>query len=97
MMVGKMAVSLSGHDKGTIYVIVREEGEFLYLCDGTHKPLEHPKKKNRKHIQPVTHLSQEVERAMYLKDAFYNEGIKRAIHLFQRSSQDADKASKHEL
>ncbi|MCI9296340.1 MAG: hypothetical protein HFI10_02765 [Lachnospiraceae bacterium] len=51
--VGCMAVSLAGHDKNEIYVIVGEEKEYVYLADGRGKTCEHPKKKNRKHIRII--------------------------------------------
>lgn len=50
-MTGNFAVSTAGHDKGTCYVIVGEENDFFYLCDGRLKTLEAPKKKRRKHVQ----------------------------------------------
>ena len=40
----KLAVSRAGHDKDSIYVIVKEEADWVYLADGTCKPLEKPKK-----------------------------------------------------
>ncbi len=49
----KLAISRSGHDKDSIYVIVKEEANMVYLADGNLKPLEKPKKKNRKHIQII--------------------------------------------
>ena len=33
-MTGMFATSLAGHDKGQIYVIIKEEGEYVYLADG---------------------------------------------------------------
>lgn len=33
-MTGMFAISKAGHDKGQMYVIIREEGEFAYLVDG---------------------------------------------------------------
>ena len=41
----KLAVSRAGHDKDSIYVIVKEEADWVYLADGTCKPLEKPKKR----------------------------------------------------
>lgn len=52
-MIGSFAISRAGHDKGTYYVILKEEGEFVYLCDGRLKPVSAPKKKRRKHIQLI--------------------------------------------
>jgi hypothetical protein len=33
-MIGQFAVSKAGHDKGTLYVVVAREGDFVYLSDG---------------------------------------------------------------
>ena len=52
MTVGQFAVSKAGHDKGVLYVVVAQEGEFAFLCDGKTKTLENPKKKKLKHIFP---------------------------------------------
>ena len=48
---GYFATSLAGHDKGRLYMIVSEEGEMLGLCDGTHRCLDNPKYKKKKHVQ----------------------------------------------
>ena len=44
-MIGMLAVSLAGHDKGRIYLIIGEEGDFCYLADGKTRGAENPKKK----------------------------------------------------
>lgn len=51
-MTGQFAVSMAGHDRGVLYVVVAEEGDFVYLSDGRLRPPDRPKKKRRKHIQP---------------------------------------------
>ena len=63
-MTGRFAVSLAGHDRGVLYVIVAEEGDFVYLSDGRLKPPDRPKKKRRKHIQP---MKAEVDRELMAK------------------------------
>ena len=50
-MVGRFAISKAGHDKGTLYVIVAQEGDFVYMSDGIGKTIERPKKKRLKHVQ----------------------------------------------
>lgn len=52
-MIGQFVTSKAGHDKGALYVVTAEDGDFVYLCDGRLKRLEAPKKKRRRHIQPV--------------------------------------------
>ena len=53
--------SLAGHDKKHIYVVYKEEDNSLTLVNGTTKPLDKPKVKNKKHIQLIKHLPKEVE------------------------------------
>lgn len=53
IMTGNFATSKAGHDKDKCYVIVREEGDFVYLSDGRLKPFAAPKKKRKKHIQII--------------------------------------------
>lgn len=52
-MVGMLATSLMGHDKGKIYVIVEETKDAVMLVDGKLRPVGKPKKKKKKHIQLI--------------------------------------------
>ena len=56
----EFAKSMSGHDRNQYYLIIKKEDEFVYLVNGTTKPLTKPKKKNRKHIQIIKHISDEI-------------------------------------
>ena len=33
-MIGMFAISKAGHDKNRMYLIMKEEGDFVYLADG---------------------------------------------------------------
>ena len=52
-MTGFLASSKAGHDKNKIYVIVKEDTEYVWLADGKIKTVEKPKKKRKKHIQVI--------------------------------------------
>ena len=52
-MTGILASSKAGHDKNTVYVIIKEETEYVHLADGRIRTLEKPKRKNKKHIQII--------------------------------------------
>ena len=58
-MIGELATSKAGHDKDRLYMIVGEEGECVYLCDGRLRGVEHPKKKKKKHIQIIQSTAQD--------------------------------------
>ena len=58
-MIGELATSKAGHDKDRLYMIVGEEGECVYLCDGRLRGVEHPKKKKKEHIQIIHSSAQD--------------------------------------
>ena len=79
-MIGMFAISLAGHDKGQMYVILNEEDEYFYLSDGALRPVQKPKKKRKKHVQPVkSGLNQTLTYKLQNKQLIYNEEIKFAI------------------
>lgn len=76
------AKTKAGHDKNQIYFLLKEDEEYVYLVNGTTKPLEKPKKKNRKHIQLIKNLPVEVTGVM--EAGTTNENVKRAIKIYQK-------------
>ena len=54
------AKSKAGHDKDQIYFLLKEEEEFVYLVNGTTKPLDRSNKKIKKHIQIIKNLPKEI-------------------------------------
>ena len=48
---GYFATSLCGHDKGKVYMIVKQEVEMIGLSDGGRRTIDNPKWKKKKHIE----------------------------------------------
>ena len=48
-----LAKSKAGHDAGNIYIIVETDAQYVYLVDGKIRTLDKPKRKKRKHVQPI--------------------------------------------
>lgn len=61
----KLAVSRSGHDKDSLYVIVKEEANLVYLADGKLKPIEKPKKKEQETYSNYQKSSERDYRSLY--------------------------------
>lgn len=84
-MTGNFAFSKAGHDKTQLFVIVAEEGDFVYLCDGKSRTVARPKKKRRKHIQIV---NQTVEDTLLAElrnhERVTDEQIRRAVKIYQQ-------------
>lgn len=51
MQVGTVVISKSGRDKNNLFVVIKIEGQYVYIVDGKIRRLENPKKKNKKHLQ----------------------------------------------
>lgn len=90
-MTGMFVFSKAGHDKGQMYLVLREEGDYLYLADGRYKTLEKPKKKNRKHVQPIKCYQDEALAAkLAAGQTIYNEEIKHAIKIRTKFQEVTD-------
>ena len=83
-MIGRFAISKAGHDKGSLYVIVAEEGDYVYLADGRLKSPDKPKKKLKKHIQPVYEsVEQKLVEKLTSGEKVMPEEIKYAIKCYK--------------
>lgn len=85
-MIGQFAVSKAGHDKGSLYVVVAMENEFVFLSDGKAKTPERPKKKKLKHIQPIKRsVEEELLRRLQTGGKVYPEEIRYAIRKYKET------------
>ncbi|MBQ4131151.1 MAG: KOW domain-containing RNA-binding protein [Clostridia bacterium] len=79
-MVGQIVCSKSGRDKGYFMVVVNEDENYLYVCDGKERPLERPKRKNAKHLSLTNTVLEE--------DSFKtNKSLKKALAVFRDSAE----------
>lgn len=82
--VGSLVVSLAGHDKGELFIIYKECGEYVYLTDGRSRGLDRPKRKNKKHIQ-VTHKKDgDISSRLARGEDITDEMVKRFIRVCRR-------------
>ena len=81
----RLAKSLCGHDKNEIYVVYREENDFVYLINGKTKTIEKPKRKKQRHIQIIKNLPEEIIEMVSQK--LTNETAKKIIKIYLRSIQ----------
>lgn len=87
-MTGKFATSKAGHDKLKVYVIIKEETEYVYLADGVYKTFSKPKKKSKKHIQIINKSQDEnLTKKLLNKERVSDEEIKRAIKIYKGSRE----------
>ena len=48
--VGAVVLAIAGREKGEIFLISKDDGEYSYIINGTSRTIENPKKKNKKHL-----------------------------------------------
>lgn len=82
-MIGRIVCSKAGRDKGYFMVVVKKEGNYVFLCDGKERPLERPKRKNEKHLQYTGTVLE--------SDSFKtNKSLKKALAVFRDTAKSKE-------
>lgn len=55
---GSLVYSRAGRDKGTLFVVIDIEGDWVYLADGDTRRAQKPKKKKLKHINKTNKVAE---------------------------------------
>lgn len=84
-IVGMLAASKAGHDKNSVYVIIREDGEYIYVADGRLRTTERPKRKNKKHVQLI-----KKKRLPEPENGFDDLEIKMIIREYRREREEGN-------
>lgn len=76
---GQIVFSKCGRDKGSAFIVVVVEDEYIYLVDGRLRPLSRPKKKKIKHVQPTKTIIKDIQAKLndggYLQDADFRKAL----------------------
>ncbi|WP_367568100.1 hypothetical protein [Lacrimispora sp.] len=86
-LAGALVKSAAGHDKGSYFFILKEEGEYIYLVDGKYKRLDCPKKKKKKHVEPLLWEKHSPGDKIRENQKVTDEEIKHFIRCFKREEQ----------
>ena len=78
-IIGYFASSLAGHDKATVYIIMKEDDDNVYLADGRLKTVDNLKKKKKRHIQIIKKQDAVIKSKITNNQTVTNEDIKYAI------------------
>lgn len=55
---GSLVYSRAGRDKGTLFVVIATEGDWVFLADGDTRRADKPKKKKLKHINKTNKVAE---------------------------------------
>lgn len=86
--VGCVARSLAGHDRGNIFIIVREETEYVYLADGKTRTADRPKRKKRKHVQCSGQCDRILAEKLKAGQRIYDEQIRYFIKSLRQGGRE---------
>jgi ribosomal protein L14E/L6E/L27E len=83
MEAGSVVISKSGRDKGRRFIVLRAEGDYVFLADGELRKVDKPKKKKIKHIQKTNSVSEAVREKTAGGAQVENFEIRRALSEFE--------------
>jgi len=79
-MLGQLAKSIAGRDKGRFMVIIDIIDEnYVYIVDGDLRKVENPKKKKIKHLQLLNKRADLIVEKLTKKRKVTNEDVKKAL------------------
>ena len=70
---GDLVLSLAGRDKGGIFLVIKSEGDCIWITDGKVRKVARPKRKKHRHVQVVmsaadTALAERIARGEAVSD-----------------------------
>lgn len=81
-----LATSKAGHDKGQVYVVIKEIEDSYLVVNGETKPLNKPKRKKKIHLQLIKSLGPEVHEISDSLNELDDLSIKRILKVYNRKN-----------
>lgn len=80
---GQIIKSKAGRDKNKLFIIIDIKDEYLYVVDGNLRRIENPKKKKKKHIQPMHIVIDSIEDKIINDKKLTNADIRKELIIYQ--------------
>lgn len=82
---GEIVISKAGRDIGKHYIVVgQENSSFVNIADGDVRRVEHPKRKNIKHLRLTGDVIEELSIWLENKKRIRNEDLKKILKDYQK-------------
>ena len=81
LLSGAVVMATAGREKGEIFIILNENGDYASIVNGTTRTIENPKKKNKKHL----HLLCKSENAQVKILGVDNAQVKKFLNNYNKS------------
>ncbi len=76
---GQIVKSKAGRDKGDLFIVLRVEGEYVYMANGDGRKVDTPKRKKLKHLQLTETVSEFVSNKLSQTDKVTNNEVRIAL------------------
>lgn len=81
----QIVLSLAGHDRGRLFLVLKQEGDFVLLADGKGRKLATPKRKRVKHVQSVGTSAHPAVLGLHRGEAVSDRQLRAALAAFRDS------------
>ncbi len=86
-IIGTAVRSVAGHDNGTYYIVVGAAENDLLVANGKERTIVSPKRKNKKHLQPVeAEYDLTIQKRLLAGEQVREEEIRKLIRNLERES-----------
>ena len=81
LQVGAVVLAIAGREKGEIFLIAKDDGDYSHIVNGSTRTIENPKKKNKKHL----HLLCKSELSCLNLSELSNAQVKKFLNDYNKS------------
>lgn len=85
--IGSLVRSLAGHDKDSLFIIIKQDADYVYLADGKTRGLGKQKRKKKKHMQEVQCKNEALQKKLMSGEHVTDEEIKYFIKCWKEKNQ----------
>lgn len=79
---GSIVCSIAGRDKGSLFIVISREGDYVYLANGELRKVDRPKRKKLKHLQGTKSVSEFVQNKLAAVGKVTNSEVRKALAEF---------------
>ena len=81
---GDVVMSKMGRDKGGFFVILRIDGDYVYMSNGTTRKVDNPKKKKMKHLRETAGNNDFVAKKLAAGEKVTNLELRRELQDYEQ-------------
>ena len=85
--VGDLVVSLSGRDRGSVYLVIQADEKFAVIVNGKTRKVNKPKRKKLKHLWIRPYVVEFIQNCLQEKKLLMDSDVRKALAVFEKADQ----------